>query len=300
MFAAFGAGPALAQAPFPGTLSQPAEVGDQAIYYFDARASHTTFLTVRSIATVPIAIRILYYTGDFSSPVTQDIVLGPQALQIIDVGALRSSGLPEQPGVAIATAVDESGRPFVTHALGGNFTVANLATGSGWGAPAAARSALRNAGGLSVPAVGTLIDGTTVFLPPIAPTSADLAAYYDPQDLAPVAIGGNELIFVSFRDIAGSTYTALPASVTWQARATRNDGSLISANNTTATGVVVTDLASVAGPGVNGASGWILFTSNVVTSAITRLVFFTEALGTFGTGYLLPPDPGLAVCCPES
>jgi hypothetical protein len=288
-----------AQTPFPGTLSQPDAVGDQAIFYFDARASYTTFLTLRSIATQPLTVRLLFYTGDFASPLVRDVSLGPQSLRVVDVGGLRADGLPQLPGVAIATAVDGSGGPFVTHAIGGNFTVANIATGSGWGAPAAARSALRSSD-LTTAQVGSTIDGTAVFLPPIAPTSADLAAYYDPNDLAPVALGGNEIVFVTFLDRNGPGYSASSATTAWEAKAMRNDGSSISANTFSATGVVVTDLASVAGTGANGASGWILFRTTPATTATTRLVFFTEALGTFGTGYLLPPIGSLVPCCPSS
>ena len=55
-----------------------------------------------------------------------------------------------------------------------------------------------------------------------------------------------------------------------------------------ASGVVVTDLASVASSGVDGASGSIRFSAAPVEESVTRLIYFVEALGTFGTGYLLP------------
>jgi len=56
-----------------------------------------------------------------------------------------------------------------------------------------------------------------------------------------------------------------------------------------ASGVTVTDLASVAGPGVNGAPGSIRFSAEPVSGGPleTRLIFFAESLGTFGTGYQL-------------
>jgi hypothetical protein len=283
-----GARSALAQ-----TLSAPEAVGDQVAFYFDARPSYTTFFSVRSTATTPLTLRMLFYTGDFSSPFVQTIELEPANVRIIDVGGLRQSGLPALPGIAFATAVDGSSRSIVTRALAGNLTVANLATGSGWGTAGAARLA-QVQGSDEPPALGTPIDGTSVFLPPISPTAADLAAYYDPNQLAPAAEGGNQLIFVSFRDVPGTTYAAEPVSSTWRVRARRNDGTVVASHNFSASGVVVSDLVSVAGAGVAGASGWIRFNAQDAGTP-TRLIYFTEALGTFGTGYLLPDT--LIPCC---
>src|SRR5581483_7402265 len=247
-------------------------------------------------------VRILYYSGGFSVPFQQDVTLAAGALRIIDVGGLRESGLASQAGVALAFAVNGGGAPIVTRALTGNFTVANLATQSAWGAPAAARSAVSSvlkttsgpvagASGFSpfiVPPTGTVIDGNSVFLQPIQPTALDLATYYDPEDLAPVAQSGNQLIFVSFVDVPGATYSAAPASTPWDLTARRGDGSSIASTTFGASGVNVTDLASVVGPGVNGSAGSIRFTANPVSENVTRMIFFAESLGTFGTGYRLP------------
>lgn len=286
-----------ARSAFAQTLSEPEAVGDQVVYFFDARQNFTTFLTLRSIASSSVTVRVLFYTGNFSSPFEQSVVLAPGNLRVIDVGSLRQSGLPSQPGVAIATAVDGSNQSVVTRALAGNFTVANLVTGSGWGAAGAARSAEQKNSQVP-PTVGTVINGSSVFLPPIAPHAADLAAYYDPNQLAPPADGGNELLFLSFEDVAGAVYSASPVSTSWTVQARRNDGSVIANTNFDATGVVVSDLETVAGSGVNGATGWIRFTAPTLASPPTRLIYFSETLGTFGTGYLLPNT--LTACCPTS
>ena len=284
---------------FPGSLGRPAAAGDQAIYYFDARANRTTFLTVRNDRSDQnLVVRVLFYTGNFASPFSREFTLGPFELEIVDVGSLRDSGLPAAPGVAMAFAVDGGGSPVVTRAITGNFTVANLLTGSAWGSPAAARAALRNTGGtLSLPTIGTAIDGSSVFLPPIAPNLVDLAVYYDPESLAPVANGGNEVIFVGFTDVPGAAYTAVAATVDWTLQATRGDGTPIGGGTFTATGVEVKDLETLAGPGVNGAAGSMQFGATAVVTPTTRLVFFAEALGTFGTGYLLPTlEPAFDLC----
>jgi hypothetical protein len=288
----------------PFALETPDGQGDQVIFYYDAREGFTTFLNVRSAETESdLQVRILFYTGGFSVPFEQELTLAPNALRILDVGALRDEGLPAQPGVALAFAVDDEGSPVVTRALTGNFTVANLATQTAWGAPGAARSAITvpvmklsaqgktdEASGLFfiAPPKGTVIDGTTVMLQPIQPTELDLATYYNPDDLAPVAQSGNQLIFVSFVDLPGEAYAAAPSSTLWGLVANRNDGTPITATTFGASGVTVTDLASVASAGVNGASGSIRFAAAASSEPVTRLVYFAESLGTFATGYLLP------------
>lgn len=282
---------------------RPDGQGDQLVYYYDGRAGFTSFLAVRHAApqSVPaLTIRVTFYSGGFSLPFTRDLELEPGELRILDVDALRNDGLPAQPGLAIATAINPAAAPIVTRALTGNFTVANLATGSGWGAAAAARSAV-NTGVASLtagatpgtlPATGTVIDGTEVALRPIQPRELDLAAYYAPDDLAPPADGGNQLIFLSFADVPGVPYAAQPASTSWNLVARRNDGSLLADTSYGVSGVVVTDLASVLGPAVNATGGSIRFAAAQTLEPVSRLVFFAEALGTIGTGYMLP-TPGV-------
>ena len=264
----------------------PAAMGDQLIFYYDARVDFTTFITIRNTSGSEVTVSILFYGPTFSTPFSKAVTLAAGALTIVDVGGLRGTGLPSQPGVAIATVVSLSGQPIVTRALTGNFTVANLLTGSAFGANAAARSAFANDG--PDPSNGTPIDGTTVRFQPIRPSSALLAAYYDPASLAPVANSGNQLIFINFEDTYVPTYGASIGSTTWNLDATRANGAGIAETTFTSNGVTVTDLASVIGPGVNGAAGSVSFRAETDTPLLTRLVYFTEALGTFGTGYLLP------------
>lgn len=284
----------------PLVLDRPDAKGDQVIFYYDARADFTTFLNLHNEGSSDLDVEVQFYGPALSSPFSRTFSIDAGASRIIDVGALKSAepALPEQVGVAIATAVDNHDRPVVSRALSGNFTVANLQVHSAWGAPAAARSATSNAemvttsgSALSgVPAIGTRIDGSTVLLSVIQPTNAHLALYYDPTTLASASIGGNQLIFVTFEDVPGETYSAQVGVTTWSVAATRSTGSAIdSIPSFVASGVTLTDLVSVAGTGVNGSSGSISFNTTPTGAAVTRLVFFTETLGTFATGYLLPP-----------
>jgi hypothetical protein len=274
--------------PTPNQITRPDAVGDQLIYYYDARANFTTFMTILNSSGGQLTVSVLFYGPTFSTPLSQAVTLAGGALTIIDVGSLHGSGLPAQPGIAIATAVDLAGRPVTSGALTGNFTVANLLTQTAFGAPAAARSARRGNGEL--PDKGTVIDGSedAAFVP-IRPTTAVLGAYYNPDTLAPVENGGNQLIFVNFEDDYTPSYSANIGSTTWTVSTTRSNGAGISESVFTANGVTVTDLASVAGAGVNGASGSMFFVAETSSPRLTRMIYFTEALGTFGTGYLLPP-----------
>lgn len=283
---------------------QPTGQGDQLVFYYDAREDFTSFLTVRHAgpqSSFALSVRVVFYSGGFSLPFSRDIELEPGQLKILDVGALRAEGLPAQPGLAVAFAIDPTGAPIVTRALTGNFTVANLVTGSGWGASAAARSAINAAAETTsavappgtLPATGTVIDGTLVALRPVQPRELDLAAYYAPNDLAPPGDGGNQLIFLSFADVLGTPYAAQPAATSWRLVARRSDGSLLADTAYGVSGVEVTDLASVVGPAVNDSGGSIRFSADQTPERISRFVFFAEALGTIGTGYMLP-TPGVA------
>lgn len=267
-------------------LDAPEAFGDQMIYYYDARANFTTFITLRNSSDSELTISVLFYGPTFSTPFSKAVTLPGGALTIIDVGSLRGAGLPAQPGVAIATPVNLAGQAIATGALTGNFTVANLLTGSAFGAHGAARSAFSST--LDVLPFGTALGPGTGVLQTIRPRTALLAAYYDPNTLAPVASSGNQLIFINFQDTYEPTYGATIGSTTWTVSATRATGGGISNDPFTTNGVTVSDLASVAGSGVNGAAGSIFFLAQNETPGLNRLVYFAESLGTFGTGYLLP------------
>ena len=267
-------------------LETPDSFGDQVIFYYDARPDFTTFLTVRNGSESERTVNVLFYGPTFATPFVRAVTLSAGALTTIDVGSLRAAGLPAQAGVALATVVNETGQAIATSALTGNFTVANLLTGSAFGAHGAARSALDRERGLLPD--GEVIDADTP-LQSIRPRGLLLASFYDPDTLAPVSASGNQLIFINFRDTYGETYGAAIGSTTWNVRTTRANGSETSNTDFTANGVTVTDLASVAGSGVNGAAGGMVFLADDDTPGLNRLVYFTESLGTFGTGYLLPP-----------
>jgi hypothetical protein len=298
---------AIAQTRFPGAITRPASRGDQLIFFYDAREGFTTFLNLRSTGASALPVQVLLYGTDLSAPFVYPVTIpvGPGAAGeagvggtlTIDVGALRLSGLPFQAGVAFVTAVDPTGAPIVTRVLTGSFTIANLQAGSAWGSVAAARNAVRvestTPSGpcparVEAPERGTVIDGTTILLPPIQPSAADLAVYYDPDTLAPAALGGNQIVFVTFEDLVGVPYGARRATTEWEVEAVRDTGVPLKPQSLETAGVALTDLVALLGTSARGSRGSIIFSAEASPQRLTRLVFFTQSLGTFGTGYLLP------------
>jgi hypothetical protein len=262
--------------------------GDQLVFYYDARDGFTTFLNLHNPGDSPLTLNLVAYGPDFGEPFTDPITLGAGSTRTIDIAELRGRGLPAQVGVAFVTAVDGSGRSVVTRSLAGNFTVANLATNSAWGGPAAARVAVQlGSGGVGTPQLGAIIDGTSVLLRAIRPDRVDLAVYYDPDTLAAPEQGGNQIIFVSFNDVPGQTFAAEATVTRWSIAARRNDGQAVTPPELDVLGVQVEHLESVLGSQAKGAAGSVLFSAGA-SGAYNRLVFFTESLGTFATGYLLP------------
>lgn len=278
---------ARAWADDPTPLLVPEAAGDQVVYYYDARPDFTTFITLRNGSGDELTATVLFYGPTFSTPFAKAVTLAAGSITILDVGALRGSGLPAQPGAAFATAVNLTGQPITSGALSGNFTVANFLTGSAWGAAGAARSAVD--GDNDDVANGVVIDGDDATLRPIRPDALLLATYYDPSSLAPVSSSGNQLIFLTFEDEYEATYSAGIGSTSWDVSTTRGNGAGIGDTTFTANGVTVSDLASVAGSGVNGAAGSMVFTGSAADALQSRMIYFAEALGTYGTGYLLPP-----------
>jgi hypothetical protein len=270
-------------------LPEPAARGDQLVLYYDARDGFTAFLNVANEGASAIDVRLQLYGGEIATPFETTATLAANGTRTFDVAALRQEGLPAQAGVALVTAVDGEG-PFASRVLAGSFTVANLSTSSAWGAPAAARTAVRSEGNSFVPvAPGTQIDGTTVVLDQISPRTLDLSVYYDPDTLEPPASGGNQLVFVSFDDVAGEGLSIVGAEVAWGLAGTRSNGETTTAGTHTTSGVEVTDLESVAGVDLGGSAGRLRLSLRP-PSAANRIVYFAESLGTFATGYALPAE----------
>jgi hypothetical protein len=267
--------------------AEPAARGDQLVLYYDARNGFTTFLNLANQGETSLSVEVVLYGPLIDAPLRRAIQLPARATRTLDVAALRGEGMPARAGIALVAAVDGAGRPVASQALAGSFTVANLATASAWGAPAVARTALREgAGGVEVAPPGSIVDGEAVSFDRVAPAAVDLAVYYDPAALAPAEIGGNQIALVSFADATGGVHGAAPATTRWRVDATRSSGSGVASAERDVAGVEVTHLVELLGGGAAGAAGHVRF--DAVAGEGNRLVFFVQSLGTFATGYRLP------------
>ena len=286
--------PAVADATPRATrgLIEPAAKGDQLILYYDARDGFTSFLNVANEGSSAVEVQLQLYPADLGAPFVTTAMLAANGTRTFDIAALRSEGLPNGAGIALVTATNDEGL-FASRSLAGSFTVANLGTLSAWGASAAARTAVQANGGRFVPvAPGTQIDGTTVVFDQISPQTLDLSVYYDPNSLEPVASGGNQLIFISFDDVAGGPPAIASGEVAWGLAGTRSNGDTTTAGTHTTRGVEVTDLNTVAGNDLGGSAGRLRFSLRP-PSAANRIIYFAESLGTFATGYALPAQENL-------
>jgi hypothetical protein len=257
----------------------------QLIFYYDTRAGFTTFVNIQNFAAEPIRVEFTVWNSTFTSGLLSVIPLAAGAVRVVDVrDYLKDGASPADQGIAVASVQNGDSLPIHNRVLQGNFTVANLATGSAWGSPAVGRSA-RNADGAE-PAVGTVVDGVNVKYQIIQPDALVLQTYYNPQTLAPVADHGNQLLFVNFKDGLLTALTA--ASTNWLFFARRGaDGTPLSAQ-VEVTGVTERDVVSVLGAEANGAPAGGGFVRGAGTENANRFIFFVQSLGTFGTGYLLP------------
>lgn len=276
-----------------GVITQPdLGLGSQLIFYYDAREGFTTFVNIRnngnSGGTLKIQLDVWGENFAVGAEKTKTFDLPAFQTRVTDIGALKTTdGLPAQQGIAVASILDGSNQPIQQRALMGNFTVANLATGSAWGSPALGRSARQLNG--TPPPDGTVVNGTTVFYQVIQADLLAFAPYYNPQSLAPVQDHGSQLIFVNFKDGQGVGAPLTAATTNWTLLVTRgNDGSLMG-GPVEVTGVAERDLVSLLGADANGSSGGGGFGRTATPgNTANRFIFFVEALGTFGTGYLLP------------
>ena len=262
--------------------------GSQLIFYYDAREGSTTFLNVRNSGSQPVRVHFLLCSPTFESQIIQAFTLAAGAVRVIDIGAEKAAGtIPAQQGIALLSVVNEDLLPIEQPVLTGNFTVANLATGSAWGSPAIGRSARSVIDG-KAPPTGTVINAMTVLYQIIEPDILRLATYYNPETLAPVEARGSQIIFVNFQDSFANALLLASASTTWDVTATRGAEGTPLSGQIEVSGVTDRDLVSVFGTEANGASGGGGFTRVGGSVNATRFIFFVQALGTFGMGHLLP------------
>ncbi|MBY0273754.1 hypothetical protein K2Z84_00320, partial [Candidatus Binatia bacterium] len=115
---------------------RPEASGDQLVLLYDARDGFTTFLNLHNLGANGLRVRIVLCDSSLEAKLTHEADLPAGSTRTFDVASLRDiAGLPSGSGAAFAIAIGDDGEPLVTRALAGSFTIANLSTGSAWGAP---------------------------------------------------------------------------------------------------------------------------------------------------------------------
>ena len=134
-----------------------------------------------------------------------------------------------------------------------------------------------------------VVDGVNIVYQSLQPQTLTLAAYYDPRTLAPVAAHGNQVIFVNLKNAATAGAFVTAGSTTWTVDGAGQEGALPIFTTVTVSGVTEMDLVSLVGEAANRGPGRFFFNTTDTDLGESRLIFFVQSLGTFGTGYLLPP-----------
>ncbi len=262
-------------------LTRPDGRGDQLIFPYDARSGQGTIAAFRNEGTRELTVRVEFYNAGAGAPFVNDVTIPASANSYLATEPLVTSGMARGVGVALATAINGQGQKIVSRVLAGNYYSAYFGSRMAWGTNFAARSAAF-ASNNALPAPGTVIDGSSVVFAQIQPTELDLAAYFNPNFLDP-----KELTFISFNDRPGGISSA---QTVWEVHVVKDNGESIPALQFSTSGVEVANVDDITGPENNQTKiigGSMKFTANPFGGQ-NRLIYFVEALGTFGVGYQLP------------
>ncbi len=282
--------PALSQS----IIATPGTSGDQLLFVYDATQGRAPFLVVSNLASEPVTVEVAWYPQDVSSPLaTQIVTLPGGGNSIFDPSQVE--GVAGNAGITVVTPIraTNDATPVVPPSPGtgagplyGGFTLADLATGSGFGQNPLARLAV-NADGRRA-AAGSVVDGSTVRYQTFAPDGLVLPFYFNPTgegltNRVILAVFSNEYTDDGFR--IGSS------SATPSYDVLNSDGiSRRQATLAPITGVYFDDVQRLAEPSQLRTSGKIVFSNlpGADEPNLNVLGLMTQALGTFSVGQRMP------------
>lgn len=291
--ACFGAGHARAQS----TIAAPGTSGDQLLFFYDATAGRTLFLVVSNLSPSTLTLEIAWYTQDVGRRLaTQRQTLAVGANVVLDPSQVE--GVSGNAGLTVVTPIAEGteAQPIVpepvndtlasapTGPLAGGFTLADLSTGSAFGQNPLARVAVTADGERAAP--GSVVDGTTVRYQRIAPDALVIPFYFNPS----TAGFTNRAILGAFEDrYATDNFSIGPASVDLQAGLIDSAGADVATASITVTGVLFTDVQTLADATPLTSSGKVAFgTTAPLPENANLLGLMSQSLGTFAVGQGLP------------
>jgi hypothetical protein len=292
-------------------VTEAGTVGDQLLFFYDAREGRTTFIAIGNPSPEAALLEVVFYGQSLERVAEGTLPVPGGGARVIDPTLVAN--VPGTVGFAVVTPIasDDDHRPRVLQRpLVGSSTVANLQLGAGFGENPFGRLAVDLGPGerSDVPRaqVGAVVDGGTVRYQTLHPGSAApsllVPAYFDPEALAPVEEDGNRLVLMAFSDLYGALvgpggaerFTLVPVAQTVSARLFDDDGDDVGDERMLAlNGVHLDTLQGLAAGASLTRPGHVELTVTEPAEALDGFLgLFAQALGTFAVGQRLPsPHP---------
>jgi hypothetical protein len=264
-----------------GTIGEPLAAGDQLLFFFDTRTPRVSFVSVSNPADEAVTIEVLIPAAGLR----ESVELPALGNQVIDPTALA----PNQRGLLILTPIldSEDHQPVVPpEPILGSYTIANLLLGAAFGGNALARRAVEDG---SFAAPGEIVDGSTVRYQTVSPASLAIPVYFDPSTVGPPEQDGNRLQLAAFGDeYDGGQYELVPLLGSVEAQFFDNGGTEVAQRTAPlANGLLDIGLEALAGTTLTS-SGKVFLTFLPDGTTGNFLGLFSQSLGTFGAGGVLP------------
>lgn len=289
------------------TVPAPDASGDQLLYLYDARTDRVPFLSVANPSDETVFVEVALYPADLSARLGDAVLeLGSAANQVIDLTTFAGGVASGSAGLVVMTPVvsRDDRRPIVPpRPLIGGFTLANLALGAGFGQNPFARFAMTSDGQPAAP--GTVVDGSAARYERFAPGVLAVPVYFNPDTLAPPERDGNRVLLAAFTDRYGVPFTVGPLAASFTATFFDATGMRVAEQPGQLTGVLLSDLQSLAGgASVSGSSGKVFIALDAGEGSVFGV--FAQSLGTFAAGQAMPAvatvpsgfDGGPVLDCP--
>lgn len=273
--------PALGQS----TIPVPDVRGDQLLFVYDARTARTPFLLIANPSDEPVTIDLSLYPATLTSRLAATTIELPAAGHVIvDPTSVGGGVAVGNAGVAVVTPVAGTGSrtPVVPPVpLAGSFTLANTSLSSAFGENAFGRLAVNTGGSRAAP--GSSVDGSAVRYQRFAPNVLLIPVYFAPASLGPVESDGNRVLLAAFTDRYEDGFALAPATAALEATFFDAAGVRIAERSLSASGVLLSDLQSVAGDALLPGSGKVFFAVDAPGASVFGV--FSQSLGTFASGH---------------
>lgn len=276
------------------TIEVPDVRGDQLLFVYDARPSRTSFLLVSNPGDTAVTVEVALYPASLASRLgATTITLAPAGHVVIDPGSVSEGAVAGNAGLAVVTPVAGDGNPTPVVPpvpLGGSFTLANTALASAFGENAFGRLAVTSGGARA--AAGSTVDGGSVRYQRIAPAVLTVPVYFSPPTLGPAENDGNRVVLAAFSDRHQGGFSIAAADAAIDAVFFDASGVRVAERSLTVSGVLLSDLQSVAGPErALTSSGKAFFAIDAPGASV--LGVFSQSLGTFASGHRMASASGV-------